>query len=95
MDAMTHMTHAQMDSVVNGLSEEEREYLRTLIARVLYCFSKADMQAVLLFGNSTEESISICTVNCEEMAASNIISHANDVMEFTSTQDAPPKEMFN
>lgn len=95
MDAMTHMTPDEMDAVVDGMSAEEKEYLRLIIARVMACFAKEDAHAVLLFGNSEQERLAICTVNCAEMDAAHVVAHAHDLMMFTNTHDAPPKEMFN
>jgi uncharacterized ferredoxin-like protein len=95
MDAMKLMTPEEMDTLLEEISEEERTYLRMLIGRIAHCFSKEDHRAVILFGDKSEEHVSVCSVNCEEMAAANMLAHANDVMIFANTQDAPPKEQFN
>lgn len=95
MDEMNLMTPDEMDEVLKDLTDEETSYLRLLISRLVTCFAKADSRAVILFGNKTEEHVSVCSVNCEEMAAANMLAHANDVMIFANTQDAPPKELFN
>jgi len=88
------MTPDEMDAVLKDLSDEERSYLKLLIGRIVRCFSKADQHAVLLFSNS-EDYVSVCSVNCEELTAANMVSHANDVLAFANTYDAPPKEKFN
>jgi len=39
--------------------------------------------------------VSICSVNCEEITAANLICDANDLMAFACTRDAPAKKDFN
>jgi hypothetical protein len=77
------------------MSEQEKRYLRVLISRLVQCFAKKSERALVLFSNNKEDRVSICSVNCEEISAANMLSHANDVMSFACTHDAPAKENFN
>lgn len=95
MDAMKTMTHAEMDAAVESMSEEEREYLRLLVCRVVQCFTKGDSSAVLLFSVNGAAHMSVCTVNAEEDKAYELVDHAHQLLGFTAVGDVPPKEMFN
>lgn len=94
MDAINILTHKEMDAIVEGMSEEERDYLRILISRIVVCFEKKEHSAVLVCA-SEDGRVSICSVNAEEEKALDILSSAYETLGFMQTSDAPPKGMFN
>jgi hypothetical protein len=59
------------------------------------CFVDDDHEAVLLFGRESASQISMCTVNCDEIPAANMVSYAYNLTSFMVTRDAPAKEKFN
>lgn len=92
---MDEMTTGEILKAVDDLSDDEREYLKLLLHRVMLCFVNAEHHAVLLFGKENTEGYSICTINCDEIPAANMVSAASGLMSFVATEDAPPKEKFN
>jgi hypothetical protein len=50
---------------------------------------------VLLFGKDGTTQIAMCTVNCDEIPAANMINYAYNLTSFMATVDAPAKEKFN
>jgi len=92
---MDEMTREDIDNAINGLDDAERDYLKLIISRVVRCFIDADHEAVLLFGKDGTTQIAMCTVNCDEIPAANMINYAHNLTSFMATVDAPAKEKFN
>jgi hypothetical protein len=92
---MDQMTREEIDNAINELDEAEREYLKLLISRIVRCFVDDDHEAVLLFGREGASQIAMCTVNCDEIPAANMINYAYNLTSFMVTVDAPAKEKFN
>jgi hypothetical protein len=92
---MDEMTREEIDIAIGELDEAEREYLKLLISRVIRCFVDDDHEAVLLFGKDGTTQIAMCTVNCDEIPAANMINYAYNLTSFMATVGAPPKEKFN
>ena len=89
------MTREEIDRAIGKLDEAERDYLKLIISRVIRCFVDDDHEAVLLFGKDGTTQIAMCTVNCEEIPAANMITYAYNMTSFMATMGAPPKEKFN
>jgi hypothetical protein len=92
---MDQMTREEIDKAISELDEAEREYLKLIISRVVRCFVDEDHEAVLLFGKEGTTQISMCTVNCDEIPAANMVNYAHNLTSFMVTRDAPAKEKFN
>jgi hypothetical protein len=92
---MDEMTREEIDRAINGLDDAERDYLKLIISRVVRCFIDEDHEAVLLFGKDGTTQIAMCTVNCDEIPAANMINYAYNLTSFMVTADAPAKEKFN
>ena len=92
---MDEMTREEIDRAIGELDEAERDYLKLIISRVIRCFVDDDHEAVLLFGKDGTTQIAMCTVNCEEIPAANMITYAYNMTSFMATVGAPPKEKFN
>ena len=92
---MDQMTREEIDKAIGELDEAEREYLKLLISRIVRCFVDDDHEAVLLFGRESASQISMCTVNCDEIPAANMVNYAHNLTSFMVTADAPAKEKFN
>jgi hypothetical protein len=92
---MDEMTREEIDNAIGELDDAEREYLKLLISRVIRCFVDDDHEAVLLFGKEGTTQIAMCTVNCDEIPAANMINYAYNLTSFMATVDAPAKEKFN
>ena len=92
---MDEMTREEIDIAIGELDDAEREYLKLLISRVIRCFVDDDHEAVLLFGKDGTTQIAMCTVNCDEIPAANMINYAYNLTSFMATVGAPPKEKFN
>ena len=92
---MDEMTREEIDRAIGELDEAERDYLKLIISRVIRCFVDDDHEAVLLFGKDGTTQIAMCTVNCEEIPAANMITYAYNMTSFMATMGAPPKEKFN
>jgi hypothetical protein len=92
---MDEMTREEIDTAINGLDDAERDYLKLVISRVVRCFIDDDHEAVLLFGKDGTTQIAMCTVNCDEIPAANMINYAYNLTSFMVTADAPAKEKFN
>lgn len=92
---MDEMTREEIDIAIGELDDAEREYLKLLISRVIRCFVDDDHEAVLLFGREGTTQVAMCTVNCEEIPAANMINYAYNLTSFMATVDAPAKEKFN
>ena len=92
---MDEMTREEIDRAIGKLDEAERDYLKLIISRVIRCFVDDDHEAVLLFGKDGTTQIAMCTVNCEEIPAANMITYAYNMTSFMATMGAPPKEKFN
>ena len=92
---MDEMTREEIDKAIGELDEAERDYLKLIISRVIRCFVDDDHEAVLLFGKDGTTQIAMCTVNCEEIPAANMITYAYNMTSFMATMGAPPKEKFN
>ena len=92
---MDEMTREEIDNAISELDDAERDYLKLIISRVVRCFVDDDHEAVLLFGREGTTQVSMCTVNCEEIPAANMINYAHNMTSFMATVGAPPKEKFN
>ena len=92
---MDQMTREEIDNAINELDEAEREYLKLLISRIVRCFVDDDHEAVLLFGREGTTQIAMCTVNCDEIPAANMVNYAHNLTSLMVTRDAPAKEKFN
>ena len=92
---MDQMTREEIDSAIGELDEAEREYLKLIISRIVRCFVDDDHEAVLLFGREGGSQIAMCTVNCDEIPAANMVNYAHNLTSFMATVGAPPKEKFN
>jgi len=92
---MDEMTREEIDKAIGELDEAERDYLKLLISRIVRCFVDDDHEAVLLFGRYNTNQIAMCTVNCDEIPAANMINYAHNLTSFMATVGAPPKEKFN
>lgn len=92
---MDEMTREEIDRAISELTEAERDYLKLIISRVVRCFVDDDHEAVLLFGREGATQIAMCTVNCDEIPAANMVNYAHNLTSFMTTVDAPPKEKFN
>ena len=92
---MDQMTREEIDNAISELDDAERDYLKLIISRVVRCFVDDDHEAVLLFGKEGTTQIAMCTVNCEEIPAANMINYAHNLTSFMATVGAPPKEKFN
>ena len=92
---MDEMTREEIDKAIGELDEAERDYLKLLISRIVRCFVDDDHEAVLLFGRDNTNQIAMCTVNCDEIPAANMINYAHNLTSFRATVGAPPKEKFN
>lgn len=92
---MDEMTDAQVEHAMNALDADEREYLKLLIKRLIRCFFEDEYKAVIVFKDPHKEMTSVCTANCDEMTAADVLSQARSTLMFMSTADAPPKEKFN
>ena len=92
---MDEMTREEIDRAISELTEAERDYLKLIISRVVRCFVDDDHEAVLLFGREGTTQIAMCTVNCDDIPAANMINYAHNLTSFMATVGAPPKEKFN
>ena len=92
---MDEMTREEIDRAIEELDDAERDYLKLIISRVVRCFVDDDHEAVLLFGRDNTNQIAMCTVNCDEIPAANMINYAHNLTSFMATVGAPPKEKFN
>jgi hypothetical protein len=92
---MDEMTREEIDRAISELDDAERDYLKLIISRVVRCFVDDDHEAVLLFGKEGTTQIAMCTVNCDEIPAANIVNYAHNLTSFMATVGAPPKEKFN
>jgi hypothetical protein len=98
MDAITEdnmLSAEEMEAALATLNTKERAYLRFLISRIVSCFVDDGKHALVLFSTDDGNQSSICSVNCEEIAAAHMLIHANELMGFACTRDAPAKEKFN
>lgn len=92
---MDEMTDANVMKALEAIDDDEREYLKLLLSRVMRCFIDPEHRAVMIFKSPDSELISVCTANCDEATAADVLSQAYNTMIFMSTADAPPKEKFN
>ena len=92
---MDEMTDANVMRALEDIDEDAREYLKLLLSRVMRCFVDPEYRAVLIFKSPDAELTSVCTANCDEATAADVLSQAYNTMVFMSTADAPPKENFN
>ena len=92
---MDEMTREEIDRAISELDDAERDYLKLIISRVVRCFVDDDHEAVLLFGREGTTQIAMCTVNCDDIPAANMINYAHNLTSFMATVGAPPKEKFN
>ena len=92
---MDEMTDDQVAHALNALDGDESEYLKLLIKRLVTCFVDTEYRAVLIFKSPDSEMTSVCTANCDEATAADVLQQAYKTMAFMSTADAPPKEKFN
>ena len=92
---MDEMTDANVMRALEDIDDDAREYLKLLLSRVMRCFVDPEYRAVMIFKKPGEEMSSVCTVNCDEETAANVLSQSYNTMVFMSTADAPPKYNFN
>lgn len=77
------------------LDEQERDHLKLLITKLVYCYTSEHMEGVLVTGDTKSASASVLAINCDEIGASGLLAVAATFFDFLNDEDAPPKEMFN
>lgn len=95
MDALRMLTEDEIDKGVYNLSDEEKVYLKLLISHLVRGFSDDDYSCVLVMGQNKKGTVSVCSVNAGEEQATEMLSHAYDVMSFADTVGAPAKGEFH
>ena len=90
------MTEQEMDALVNGMTNHERQHFKQTICMIASCYGKdSTMQAVIVVGRASEDMASLTSVNCDDMEAAQLLIAANEFYGFLNMAGAPPKEQFN
>jgi hypothetical protein len=80
---------------IADMDEEDQAHFRSLITKLLYCYTKNMAQAVVLYAHSDTPLVEALTINCDDMEGYAIVKSAFNYFAFLNTQDAPPREQFN
>lgn len=80
---------------LDSLTEEKRDYLRTIFKALVDCCIDDKMHGLLVVGHEDGHHANIFTLNCSEMEASFILSQVSNGFNDINMADAPAKEMFN
>lgn len=92
---MDEMTGAEVSKAIDTLDDDEREYLKLIISRVMRSFVEDGSQCVMVFNTDGASGLTVCAANATETQALDLLERAHDTMTFAITMDAPAKEMFN
>lgn len=89
------LTAEQMEAALAKMSAEMREHLRFVIGALIECYTDDNAHGVLLVGSDNGEQLKLMAINATEMDVAELMTRANEHINFIAMQDAPPKEKFN
>jgi hypothetical protein len=93
MEKMTHRWDEAIETL-GKCPKEKRDHFAMLIVRLAECYlEEPTSRAVILI--DTEDSLLMFSAGADDMAATDIVNKAQEVLVDVVTYDAPPKEMFN
>jgi hypothetical protein len=85
----------EMEQVLSAMSEHQRDHLKIIIKSLIQCYQRDDRHGLLLIGSDKKETLTIIAINADEMSAANLLSAADEYINFRALEEAPPKELFN
>jgi hypothetical protein len=88
-------TAKEIEQALNKMTEEQRAHLRIVISELIECYLHDDLHGMVLVGKPPYEPFKIMAVNTNEMDASELLSAAQEYINGSVMEDAPPKERFN
>jgi hypothetical protein len=88
-------TPEEIETAVNKMTEEQRGHLRIVISELIQCYLRDDTHGMVLVGKPPYSPFKIMAVNTNEMDAAELLSVAQDYINGSVMEDAPPKEKFN
>ena len=88
-------TAEEMETAVNKMSAEQRDHLRIVISEIIQCYLDDDLHGMVLIGKAPYEPFKIMAVNTNEMDAAELLAAAQEYINGSVMENAPPKEKFN
>jgi hypothetical protein len=84
-----------LNNALERMTEGQRDHLRIVITELIQCYLNDDIHGMVLVGKPPYEPFKIMAVNTNEMDAAELLSAAQDYINGSVMEDAPPKEKFN
>lgn len=88
-------TPEEIEVAVNKMTEEQRTHLRIVISELIRCYLDDETHGMVLVGRTPYNPFKIMAVNTNEMDAAELLSAAQEYVNASLMDDAPPKEQFN
>tara|TARA_R110000822_G_scaffold17335_1_gene58461 strand:- start:8 stop:295 length:288 start_codon:yes stop_codon:yes gene_type:complete len=95
MDELKMLAEEDMDRRLKSLTDEEKEYFKLLISHLVRGFSDPDYSCVLVVRLNARGTVSVCSVDADEAATTDILNHACDVLSFADTVGIPNRGEFH
>jgi hypothetical protein len=84
-----------LNTALEKMTEDQRGHLRIVIAELIQCYLDDDLHGMVLVGKPPYEPFKIMAVNTNEMDAVGLLRVAQEYIDYSVMEDAPPKEQFN
>lgn len=91
-------TPEDMEKALDKMSEDQRDHLKLVISELVRCYINEDVHGLLLIGkaeHSLANPLKILSINATDMEAATLMVTANEFINYSVLEDAPPKEQFN
>ena len=85
----------ELESIVNGMTEEEKEHFKNTLSQIVRCYAKDGPSAVLIVGWADEPVAGVTSINATPMTAAHLLTSANNFFNYMALRDAPPRKDFN
>ncbi len=84
-----------MEKALAKMTPEQRDHLRLVISELVECYVNDEIHGLLLVGQTDKTPMKIMSINATDMEAASLLAMANDFINYSVMEDAPPKEQFN
>lgn len=88
-------TQEDMERALAKMTEDQREHLKLVITELMHCYLDDNTHGLLLIGKNGAGPLKLLSINATDMEAASLMLMANDIVNYTVLEDAPPKEKFN
>lgn len=76
------------------MAPEQQEHFKAVVRLLATCYEpNATASGVFIIRN--DKNVSLLSINANDMATTEMVMRASEVLQDTVCEDAPPRELFN